>query len=77
MHLLQEAQLPLTVVRTPIFSKSELSPPSRSSMVSVEVFASEAAELLLSSASGRPPSVFPFTDSFCVRGGGVGEDTGD
>lgn len=82
MHLLQEAQWPLAVVRTPIFSKSELSPPSRSSIASVfllvvEAFASEPAVLLLLSLSSpRPPSVFLFTDFFCVIGGGVVEDTG-
>lgn len=81
MHLLQEAQWPLAVVRTPIFSKSELSPPSSSSIVSVfllavEAFASEPAVLLLSLFSCCPPSVFLFTDCFCVSGGGVVEDTG-
>lgn len=82
MHLLQEAQWPLAVVRTPIFSKSELSPPSSSSIVSVllpvvDSFASEAAVLLLLSwFSPCPPSVFLFTNCFCLRGGGVVEDTG-
>ncbi len=84
MHLLQAAQWPLAVVRTPIFSKSELSPPSSSSIVSVfllvvEAFASEPAVLLLlplSLFSCCPPSVFLFTDCFCESGGGVVEDTG-
>lgn len=83
MHLLQEAQWPFAVVRTPILSKSELSPPSRSSIVSVflltvEAFASEPAVplLLLSLFTCGPPSVFFFTDCFCLHGGGVVEDTG-
>lgn len=81
MHLLQEAQWPFAVVRTPILSKSELSPPSRSSIASVflltvEAFASEPAVLLLSSFTCGPPSVFFFTDCFCLHGGGVVVDTG-
>lgn len=80
MHLLQEAQWPLAIVRTPIFSKSELSPPSRSSMASVflfvvEAFAPEPAVLLLLSVSSCCLlSVFFFTDCFCVSGGGFVED---
>ena len=79
MHLLQEAQWPLAVVRTPIFSKSELRPPSRSSIVSVFLLVLEAFAsgpdvppllLLLSFCS---PSVLFFTDCFCVSGGGVAE----
>lgn len=83
MLLLQEAQWPLAVVRTPIFSKSELSPPSSSSIESVfllvvEAFAWEPAVLLLllSLFSCCSSSVFLFTDCFCVSGGGVVEDTG-
>lgn len=82
MDLLQAAQWPLATVRTPIFSRSELSPPSRSSIVSVfflvvEAFASEPAVLLLLLLSlflCCPPSVFFLIEVFCVSGGGVTED---
>lgn len=53
MPLLQKAQWPFVAVRTPIFSRSELRPPSKSSMASffLLTFVSETALLLLSVVS--------------------------
>lgn len=70
MHLLQEAQWPLAAVRTPIFSKSELRPPSRSSIMSVFLLRVEGfASLLLFSCCFF--SSFLFTDCFGISGGGL------
>lgn len=81
MHLLHAAQWPLAVVRTPIFSRSELSPPSRSSIESVfcvwiEGFGLELAGpllllLSLSFCPDVPSSFFFFVVCFCVSGGGA------
>lgn len=80
MHLLQEAQWPLAMVFTPIFSRSELSPPSSSSILSVLVFVVEAfapeMSLLFSFFSCCPPSVFLFTGRFCVGAGRFAEGCG-
>lgn len=78
MPLLHAAQWPFAVVRTPIFSRSELSPPSRSSMVSVfclwdEAVSPEPAGMLLLSClfSCCPTSGFLFTDCLSDSVGGV------
>lgn len=67
MHFLHKAQWPFAVVSTPIFSRSELRPPSRSSIVSVFLLTVEAEELplLLLSTS----SVLLSTHCFCGGGG--------
>lgn len=74
MLLLQKAQWPFAVVRTPIFSRSELSPPSRSSMASVFLLTvvSETALLLLSMVSWSSFASAWFvlsTDCFFFSGG--------
>lgn len=79
MHLLQEAQWPFAVVRTPIFSKSELSPPNRSSIASVFLLTVEAltpkpSVLPLSLFACGIPSLSPFTDFFFLIGSGAAED---
>lgn len=70
MHFLHEAQVPFAVVCTPIFSRSELRPPSRSSIISVfllTVGASGADVLpLVLLYSVVPPSVCLSTDCCCV-----------
>lgn len=72
MHFLHEAQLPFAVVCTPIFSRSELRPPSRSSIISVFLLTVEASGTevlqLLSLFTSGPSSVFLSTDCCCVDG---------
>lgn len=69
MHFLHKLQMPFALVCTPIFSRSELRPPSRSSIMSVLLLTVEAsgAEVpqLLSLFTSGPPSVFLSTDCCC------------
>ena len=72
MHFLHEAQLPFAAVCTPIFSRSELRPPSSSSILSVcllivETSGAEVPPLLPLFTRGAP-SVFLSTDCFFVEG---------
>lgn len=73
MHLLHEAHRPFAFVRTPIFSRSELSPPSSLSIISVFLLTVEdsGAEVLLPllclfACAFISASVFLSTDCCCV-----------
>lgn len=71
MHLPQEAQWPLAVVRTPILSMSELRPPRRSSIASFFFgFGDDDDEV----SRAAPSSLLSFTlllSFFWTRGGGA------
>lgn len=73
MLLLHKAQWPFVVVRTPIFSRSELRPPSRSSMASFFLLTVPETVLALLSLAPRSSSASAgfvlFTDCFFLSGG--------
>lgn len=75
MHLLHKAHRPFAFVSTPIFSRSQLSPPSSSSIISgfLLTVKDSGAEVLLPllslfACASISASVFLSTDCCCVDG---------
>lgn len=77
MHFLHKAQWPFAAVCTPIFSRSELRPPSRSSIVSVFLLTVEAfgAEELPLLPLSTPSSSGLLSTHCCCGGGGKSSET--